>query len=315
MRVVVLTNMYPSARRPWSGIFVRDQVEDLRRLGVEVEVLSFDGAERRTNYARAVRDIRRLVARRGVDLVHAHYGLSGAVAVAQRRVPVVTTFHGSDCSGDVPWQTAVSWAVARLSRPIFVSRHLAQRLRIPDAPVVPAAVDTEVFRPSDRAAARRVLGWSEDAKYAVLPGSRATALKRADLFDAAVEHARNSVPDLRAVSLEDLSRQEVAQVLNAADVTLMTSDNEGSPVTLKESLACCTPVVSVPVGDVATLLADLPGCSVVGRDPRRLGDALVGAIRAGRSHELRLRAEEYSRPRIARRIVDFYEQLLGGVPR
>jgi teichuronic acid biosynthesis glycosyltransferase TuaC len=313
MRVVVVTNMYPREDRPWFGVFVRDQVEDLRRLGVDVELFAFDGWKRRRNYLLAARDLRRSVARGGVDLVHAHYGLSGAVAVAQRRVPVVTTFHGSDCSGEVPWQSAVSWVVARTSTPIFVSGHLAERLRVRGAAIVPAAVDTEMFRPADRAAARRRLGWSPDARYALLPGSRANTVKRADLFDAALAHARESVPELRGASLEGLPREEVVQVMNAADVTVMTSDNEGSPVTVKESLSCRTPVVSVPVGDVPALLAGLPGCSVVARDPAAIGDAIVTAIESGRSPELRLRAEEYSRPRIAQQVADVYRQVLRGV--
>jgi glycosyltransferase involved in cell wall biosynthesis len=311
MRVVVLTNMYPNERRPEFGIFVRDQVEDLRRLGLEIEVVSFDGGQRRRNYVRAARALRRTIARGKVDLVHAHYGLSGAVAVTQRRVPVVTTFHGSDSSGEIPWQSAVSWLVARLSTPIFVSRHLAERLGVRDAAIVPAAVDTDVFRPVDRVAARRALGWSQSAKYALLPGSRANALKRADLFDAAIAHARRRVPDLLDASLEGLSRGEVMRVMNAVDVTVMTSDNEGSPVTVRESLACCTPVVSVPVGDVPTLLAGLPACSVVSRDPRELGEAVAASIEAGRPSRLRKRAEEYSRPEIARRVVDVYRQILG----
>jgi Glycosyl transferase 4-like domain/Glycosyl transferases group 1 len=312
MRVVVVTNMYPSERRPWWGIFVRDQVEDLRCLGVDVELLAFNGWESRLAYLRGARDLRRLVSRGGVDLVHAHYGLSGAVAVTQRRASVVTTFHGSDCDGDERWQVAVSWLVARRSTPIFVSGHLADRLGINDAAVVPAAVDIDLFRPSDRAVARRALGWSLEAKYALLPGSRADGPKRADLFDAAVAHARASVPGLLGASLDGLSRKGVVHAMNAADVTVMTSDNEGSPVAVKESLACCTPVVSVPVGDVPALLNGLPGCSTVARDPRGLGEALVAAMEAGRSSELRLRAERYSRARIAGQIVDVYRKVLEG---
>ena len=78
-----------------------------------------------------------------------------AVALCQRHAPVVTTFHGSDCSGEIPWQSAVSWAVARLSTPVFVSAHLADRLGVRNGTVVPAAVDTDVFRPRDRVATRR----------------------------------------------------------------------------------------------------------------------------------------------------------------
>ena len=72
-----------------------------------------------------------------------------------------------------------------------------------------------------------------------------------------------------------IARIEVAGVMNAVDVTVMTSDYEGSPVAVRESLACETPVVSVSVGDVPELLAGLPGCAVVERSERLLADAIA----------------------------------------
>ena len=261
MHVVILTNMYPTPARPVYGIFVKDQVDDLRELGVEVSVHFIDGSVHRRNYFSAAARMQRLVSQGGIDLVHAHYGLTGAVALAQHRVPVVTTFHGSDSSGHVQWQRVVSLLVARRSTPIFVSPHLAERLHIADPIVIPTAVDTELFRPLERSEARRALGWPSDSRYALLPGARGNAVKRADLFDAALAHARSEIPSLQGVSLEGLCREEVALVMNAVDVTVMTSDSEGSPLTVRESLACCTPVVSVPVGDVATQLEGLEGCA------------------------------------------------------
>ena len=116
-RVLVFTNMYPTPGKPWWGTFVAEQVEDLRRLGVSVAVLDFDGTDDRLNYVRASRAFLREIRRGGYDLVHAHYGLVGAIAVTQRRVPVVTTFHGGDFTGLVPWHAVVSRVVARLSTP------------------------------------------------------------------------------------------------------------------------------------------------------------------------------------------------------
>ena len=49
MRVLCLTNMYPTADEPAAGSFVRDQVDDLRELGVNVLVFSFDGHVRSRN--------------------------------------------------------------------------------------------------------------------------------------------------------------------------------------------------------------------------------------------------------------------------
>ncbi len=96
VRVLVCTNMWPSAARPTFGSFVQEQVDDLQRAGLEMDVLYIRGTESRANYARAAVHLRRRLVSRPYDLVHAHYGLTGAVALTQRKVPVVTTFHGSE---------------------------------------------------------------------------------------------------------------------------------------------------------------------------------------------------------------------------
>jgi hypothetical protein len=46
MRVLVVTNFVPDAAAPQRGRWVRDQVEEIRRRGVEVEVFSFPPAAR-----------------------------------------------------------------------------------------------------------------------------------------------------------------------------------------------------------------------------------------------------------------------------
>lgn len=309
MRVIVCTNMYPSSSRPTYGIFVKEQVEDLSRLGVGVRLLAFDASDDRRRYLKAAVCLRRLVETEKANLVHAHYGLTGAVALAQRRLPVVTTFHGSDASGHLGWQARVSWVVARQSTPVFVAQHLAARIGLPDAEVIPAAVDTDLFVPADRGDARRRLGWRIDRRYALLPGARGNPVKRPDLFDAAVVEARRSVAGLVGVSLEGFARHHVPDVMNAVDVCVLTSDFEGSPVTVRESLACNTPVVTVPVGDVPALVTSLPGCAVVPRDAIAIGRGIVAALCSDRAHALRARAEVDSRRRIAERLLAVYERV------
>jgi glycosyltransferase involved in cell wall biosynthesis len=309
LRVLVVTNMFPTEEEPWYGSFVRDQVEDLAALGVALRVLSFDGRRDPLNYLRAVRDVRQLVSREPFDLVHAHYGLTGAIASLQGRVPVVTTFHGSDYTGAVPWQRYISWVVSRRSLPIVASEEGRRALGRPSALVIPAGVDTALFCPIDRTEARRQLGWDEDAHYVLLPGARMARGKRADLFEAAVAEARAELPTLRGVYLERFSRQEAALAFNAVDVTLVTSDSEGSPVSVRESLACMTPVVSVDVGDVSKVLAGLPGCSVYPRDPRALARGVLAAVTVERHPDLRYRAERTSRRRVAERLTELYSAL------
>jgi glycosyltransferase involved in cell wall biosynthesis len=311
VNVVCVTNMYPTPAEPGLGLFVKRQVDGLRALGVGVAVIAFDGRSDKRAYGRAARVLARVVRERDADLVHAHYGLTGAVALSQRHAPVVTTFHGSDV-GYVRWQAPISWLVARRCRaPVFVNAGGARRLGLPDAPVICAGVDTELFAPIDRTEARRALGWDAERPYVLFPGARESAVKRADLFDAAVREAQRERPDLVPVVLDGYSRADVPVVMNAVDVTLMTSDSEGAPVTIKESLACTTPVVSVAVGDVPEVIASLPGCAIAPRDARALAQGVLRAVGADRDPALRARAEEFSEPRMARRTLDLYEAILG----
>jgi glycosyltransferase involved in cell wall biosynthesis len=124
--------------------------------------------------------------------------------------------------------------------------------------------------------------------------------------------SRAGLPKLKAVCLEDFDRSAIPLVMNAIDATLMTSDREGSPVAVRESLACRTPVVSVPVGDVPEIIADLPGCHIASYDPADLSQRLIEAVRAGKPAALRSRAELYSRDRVARRLVALYEDVVRG---
>ncbi len=310
MRVLVVTNMYPTPAEPWFGCFVKEQVEDLRRLGVEIEVLAFDGRRQRSAYALNAWRLRQILLHERFDLVHAHYGLTGALAACQRRVPVVTSFHGSDTV--IPWQRAISWLVARSTTPVFVNAETARRLGCARALVVPTAVDLDLFQPVERSEARRALGWPERARYVLLPGARGNPVKGAALFERVVERARGGLPNLVPVSLEGFSRRQVALVMSAVDVTLMTSLWEGSPVTVKESLASLTPVVSVAVGDVPELLAGLPGCAVAPRDADALAAAVFRALEAPRDPSLRERVRPFSRPAIAERMVHVYRGVLEG---
>ncbi len=122
---------------------MRDLAEELRDWGWDVHVLAFGGRKRRWAYAQAGLDLRRTIAVGYLDLVHAHYGLIGVLAVAQRTVPVVLTFRDSDTGNPrVRWRARLSWPVARLGTPTFVSRDGALRLGCPNAAMTPTGVDT-----------------------------------------------------------------------------------------------------------------------------------------------------------------------------
>src|SRR3954466_10510549 len=95
MRVLVVTNLYPSKERPALGPFVRDQVEALRRRrDLDVELFAFSPGPRALLGAPA-RLCRRFKGQK-FDIVHAHFGLTAWPALLSRLGPVVVTLHGND---------------------------------------------------------------------------------------------------------------------------------------------------------------------------------------------------------------------------
>ena len=95
-KVLVVTNMYPHATKPSMGVFVKEQVDSLRALGLEVDVLFVNGPASRANYLRGVLSFWHRLMRYRYDLIHAHYIYSGLIARMQARCPVVITFHSGE---------------------------------------------------------------------------------------------------------------------------------------------------------------------------------------------------------------------------
>src|SRR5919112_2201127 len=124
MRVLVVTNLWPTPASPARGGFVRDQVEALRAIdGLDVELFTFELGTR--EYARAAVALARRYRGERFDVVHAHFGLCGWSALAVRGAPHVVTFHGTDLAH--PKVGPLSRALARLiALPAPVSATLAR---------------------------------------------------------------------------------------------------------------------------------------------------------------------------------------------
>jgi glycosyltransferase involved in cell wall biosynthesis len=68
------------------------------------------------------------------------------------------------------------------------------------------------------------------------------------------------------LSLANIQRDVIPTYFNAVDIHLLVSDFEGSPNSVKESLACGTPVVARDAGNTKVMLSNLEYCSVVDTD-------------------------------------------------
>jgi teichuronic acid biosynthesis glycosyltransferase TuaC len=309
MRVLVVTSMYPTPSRPGLGGFVRDQVEALRRLdGLEVEVFSFEpgGASR---YARAARRLRRAHRRHDFDLVHAHYGLSGWVALALgRRAPLVVTFHGTDLSHR--FVGPLSRALAPL---VDVTAPVSARLGragLPGAgsaratPVLPCGVNLDRFGRRDRREARRRLGLDEGGRYLLFPADPNRPEKR---HDRAADLARAAGAEL--LSYGGLVPEQVPDTINAANAVVATSEREGFGLAPLEALACDVPVLSTDVGIAPVALCGIAGTLCAPYDRATWLEAVTPHLETPDPRvDGRLRASLFERNRMAERVLETYRE-------
>ncbi len=320
-RVLVVSNLWPTEADPGFGSFVEAQMESLRPLGVDYDVVFINGRESRWNYWLGICEIHRRLRSTRYDLVHAHFGLSGWVARLQFRLPVVVSFMGDDVLGQPRRDGGItlighfyqisSFILARLAAAAIVkSPEMRRQLRLARARVIPNGVDLELFRPMDQNEARRRLGIRPGKKLVLFPYDPNEQRKRYDLVEAAVARARRDLQEIEILHARGVPQRQMPLYMNAADVFVLASLFEGSPNALKEAMAVNLPVITVDTGDAAELIGATEGCYLVARDAEVIAARIVKVCRRGGRTEGRTWISRLSMEKVAQQIVNVYAEVL-----
>ncbi len=291
---------------------------------------------------RAIRDYR-------PDIVHTHTakaGVLGRLAAATCRVPVrVHTFHGHVLHGYFKrWVTRLVRIVEgllarRTTALVAVGERVRDELlgagigRSDQYVVIPPGVALEA-RP-DRVSARNGLGLPLNRPLVLFVG-RLTAVKRPDRLIEAMALVLDTRPDAvlaiagegelleetrsRAEPLGESVRflgwqRDIAGLYAAADCMVLTSDNEGMPVTLIEAAMAGVPSVTTDVGSAREVVLDGVTGLVVAPDAAAVADGLVRLLDNDLRHRMgaaaRARAEaEFDTRRLITDHESLYERLV-----
>jgi glycosyltransferase involved in cell wall biosynthesis len=318
-RVLLITSEWPENTGIAHVPFLVQQVNYLRSAGLDITVFHFRAKKNPINYLKAWIRLRRQYDLKSYDLIHAHFGQSGLIAIPTK-LPLVVTFHGSDLHGIWGQNNrytlageilkVVSRMVAKYAdQVIVVSEHMSRFLpREVNYHVVPGGVNMELFVPLSQSFCRERLGLPRNKPLILFAGIHPR--KRYYLAEEAVKILKTQM-DVELLCLSQVAHEEMPFYLNAADVLLLTSKHEGSPTIVKEALACNCPVVSVDVGDLRERISSIKGCFLCENDsPATIASALAKAIDSKEHFESRHQVENLDETCVSERIIQIYRSAL-----
>lgn len=305
MRILVVASFNKGRFAP----FILEQAEVLKKLGCEIEWLGLQGKGIK-GYLKNYPLLKRKIKSFRPDIIHAHYGLSGLLANLQCRVPVVTTYHGSDIN-DKKALPLSKMAMHLSTWNIFVSKKTLEIAKPRNKyTLLPCGIDLSDLQLTSKDDARQRMHLEKGRKYVLFAGAFDNAVKNAPLAQEAVAQLHDDQVEL--LELKGYTRDEVTLLMCAADAFLMTSLMEGSPQVVKEAMACGCPIVSVDVGDVKERVEGIAGNFVSNtRNPEDLADMLRKAIlfegkTKGRDKVI---VDGLDNEHVARKLIEIYKNL------
>ncbi len=301
MRILEVTQMWPSPEQPDLGSFLVPLTREIEALGHEVQVASISQrGGSRSKYLRLVSQSREAARRFRPDVVFAHFlfpsGAAGALAARAAGAPLVVMAHGQDVAnlGRIPGVTAATrWVLRRSSAVIANSRWLAGRLteRIPAAEpkieIADCGVDLDAFSPRPAADAQSELGWDGDGPGFLCVGSlieRKNVVRLADAFASLGRGRlafvgdgplRETLEGRAGVTMAGrIPQAEVPRWVAACDVLCQPSLTEPFGQATLEAMAMERSVLTTKVGGPPEFVTPEAGVLVNPEDT----DALVAAM-------------------------------------
>lgn len=298
----------------------------------------------------------RMLPRDNVRLIHARGVGAWADAILMRilhpRARVILGFHGLEAPEPIGRTlrrriTIASRLATRVACPAESSRNLLIRLGVPanQIDVLPNGVDTARFSPASqerRRVLRAALRWAEDRCIAVCVASL-TPVKGHDLLLRAADTLRNDRFPVEFVLIGDGSlrqrleaevrgrglsdtvsflgiRDDVPDLLRAADLLVCPSRSESMCNAILEGLASGLPVIAADVGDNRLLLDHgSAGLIVPPEDPTALARAIQTVVtdepqRRAFGRAAQRRASTFSEDAMIARYHAYYRSLLRSSP-
>ena len=284
---------------------IKNQGESLKKENIDVEYFTIKGRGVK-GYLKSISKVREYLNNSSYDIVHAHYWLSAIVVSLSRAKPIVVSLMGDDVKAKW-WFRWIIYLFHYLfwSTTIVKSKDMYLSLGIKGVHIVPNGVDMSRFRPIQKDIALKEVGWDSRKRHVLFTSNPDRVEKNFKLAKDAFDFIANK--NLELHYLKDIPNKKVPYYYNASDVVILTSLWEGSPNAIKEAMACNTPIVSTPVGDVDEVISKTDGCYLSSFDYREFASCINRALEFGKRTTGRDDIQNLKSELIAKKIVDIYK--------
>lgn len=311
MRVLVVTNMYPTDQFMYDGIFVKEQVDQLRLDNVEVDVLIIKTrGDSFFAYLTGILKVRKRVKEKYYDIVHFHYGLTAFSSLGVLDIPVVVTFHGSDL--DIAWQRIISLLAGIRADKVITQNKKHARLFRKKTSIIPCGINTDFFTKVKKFDAKATLGLDQNKKYILFPANPSNKIKNYSLYSKIISELKKTDDAIEELVLHNVQRNTVGLYYCAAECCVLTSYHESGPIVTKEALFLDCPIFSVDVGDVKMVLGTLSEKFIISRDAFNAAQKIRDYLMNNNVHEFSFLVKDYTRENISKKIIHVYSSLVDG---
>jgi glycosyltransferase involved in cell wall biosynthesis len=316
MKVLHITNNFPTESNPVFGIFVKEQIESLTNLGIENEVFFINGRETgKWAYSKSIIRLRKLLKAKRFDIIHCHHSLSATCFIlsgfsyGQNSIVSYQSDPSNELGGHLYHfiKSNIKFAILKNNSPLVNNSMIFNQ---------PNGVNVNFFKPIEKEICFSKVKLDAHKRYILFVSSNFNRPeKRYDRFKEVLEILKNkySLDDIEELILINTERKLVSFYLNASSLHLLTSDFEGSPNSVKEAMACNISVVSTNVGNVSELLSGCIGSYVAKtKNPEELAELSYKVLTNADPINSRtiLIEKELDLESVAKKIVSIYEKVI-----